>query len=273
MCRIAAYLGPPVRLSALLHEPPHGLTDQSRNARQMAGSSIAGDGWGVGWFCPEAGPTPSLIKSVLPLWSDQNGKTGTQAVLSGSVVGHVRYASPGIETSFTNTPLFVMDDHLWTINGELSPWPRRLSKALRNRLDEDHEADIRGSSDGEALGALWRTHFRHSGGRDAAAALRSALREARDLTREHDGHIKANVILAGATGMLAVRYAEPGEASTLYSLQGEPRWHGGVVVASEPLDDGPGWHEVEPGTLVQADGRGLRLEPLDLDRTEPPRRP
>jgi hypothetical protein len=35
MCRIAAYLGPPVRLSVLLHETPHGLTDQSRNARQM----------------------------------------------------------------------------------------------------------------------------------------------------------------------------------------------------------------------------------------------
>jgi predicted glutamine amidotransferase len=48
MCRIAAYFGPPARPSSLLHEPPHGLTDQSRNARQMTDSSIAGDGWGVG---------------------------------------------------------------------------------------------------------------------------------------------------------------------------------------------------------------------------------
>jgi glutamine amidotransferase len=272
MCRIAAYLGPPVRLSALLHEPPHGLTDQSRNARQMAGSSIAGDGWGIGWFWPDANATPGLIKSVLPLWSDENGKTATRAVLSGSFVGHVRYASPGVETSFTNTPLFVLDDHLWTINGELSPWPRGLSRALRDRLDEDHEADIRGATDGEVLGALWRTHFRRTGGRDAAAALRSALREARDVTREHGGAIKANVILATATGMLAVRYAEPGESNTLYYLEGEPRWRG-AVVASEPLDDGPGWNEVRPDTLVRADGRGASLEPLDLDRAEPPRGP
>ena len=85
MCRIAAYLGPPVRLSALLHETPHGLTDQSRNARQMADSSVAGDGWGVGWFCPEAGPTPGLLKSILPLWSDENGKTATRAIISGAV--------------------------------------------------------------------------------------------------------------------------------------------------------------------------------------------
>jgi predicted glutamine amidotransferase len=121
MCRIAAYFGSPVRLSSLLHEPPHGLTDQSRNARQMTDSSIAGDGWGVGWFHPEAGPTPGMIKSILPLWSDENAKTATHAILSGTVVGHVRYASPNIEVCFTNMPLYVLDDHLWTINGELQP--------------------------------------------------------------------------------------------------------------------------------------------------------
>src|SRR5437764_614640 len=83
-----------VRLSALLHEAPHGLTDQSRNARQMTDSSVAGDGWGIGWFGPEAGLTPGLLKSILPLWSDENAKTATHAIRSGSVVGHIRYASP-----------------------------------------------------------------------------------------------------------------------------------------------------------------------------------
>jgi glutamine amidotransferase len=272
MCRIAAYFGPPVRLSSLLHETPHGLTDQSRNARQMTDSSIAGDGWGVGWFHPEAGPTPGMLKSILPLWSDENAKTATHAILSGSVVGHIRYASPNIEVCLTNMPLYVLDDHLWTINGELQPWPGPLSKALRDRLDPDHEADLRGATDGEMLGAMWRTHFRRAGGRDAAAALRSMLRQARDLAREHDGEVKTNLMLASATEVLAVRYAEPGEANTLYYLEGEPRWRGGTVVASEPLDDGSGWHEVGPETLVRVDARGVRLESLGLDRAElPPR--
>jgi predicted glutamine amidotransferase len=272
MCRIAAYLGLPVRLSSLLNEPSHGLTDQSRNARQMADSSVAGDGWGVGWFLPESGPTPGLLKSILPLWSDENGKTVPHAILSGSIVGHIRYASPNIETCFTNTPLYVMDDHLWTINGMLQPWPGPLSKAIRDRLDPDHEADLRGATDGEMMGAFWRTHFRRTGSRDAAAALRSMLREVRDLTADHDGEIKTNVILAADSEVLAVRYAEPVEANSLYYLQGEARWRGGSVVTSEPLDDGPGWHEVEPGTLVRVDGRGVRLEPLDLDRAELPSR-
>jgi glutamine amidotransferase len=269
MCRIAAYLGPPVRLSSLLHEAPHGLADQSRNARQMTDSSVAGDGWGIGWFGPEAGPTPGLLKSILPLWSDENAKTATHAIRSGSVVGHIRYASPNIETCLVNTPLYVLDDHLWTINGELQPWPGPLSKALRDRLDPDHEADVRGATDGEIMGALWRTHFRRTGGRDAAAALRTMLREARDLARAHDGEIKTNLMLADSAALLAVRYAEPSEANTLYYLRGEARWGGGAVVASEPLDDGPGWHEVGPDTLVRADGRGVRLEPLGLDRVNP----
>jgi predicted glutamine amidotransferase len=84
--------------------------------------------------------------------------------------------------------------------------------------------------------------------------------------------VKTNLILASGTEVLAVRYAEPGEANTLYYLEGEPRWHGGTVVASEPLDDGAGWHEVGPDTLIRVDARGVRLEALGLDRAElPPR--
>jgi glutamine amidotransferase len=268
MCRIAAYLGPPVPLAKLLNEAPHGLLDQSRNAREMTDSNVAGDGWGVGWFCPESGPKPGMLKSILPMWSDENAKNVPHAIVSGSIVGHVRLASPNVETCFTNTPLYVMDDHVWTINGMLEPWPGPLSKALRDRLDPDHEADLRGSTDGEMLGALWRTHFRRTGGEDAGAALRSTLRVARDLARAHRGRIKTNVILAGASRVWAARYAEPGEPNTLYVLDGEARWRGGALVVSEPLDDGPGWREVEPDSLVRVDASGVHREPLDLDHAE-----
>jgi len=266
MCRIAAYLGPPARLSSLFHEPLHGLADQGRNAREMADSTVAGDGWGVGWFLPESGPRPGLLKSILPVWSDENARTALYAIRSGSIVGHIRFASPNIETCLTNTPLYVMDDHLWTINGMLEPWPGPLSRAMRDRLDPDHEADLRGATDAEMMGALWRTHFRRTGGRDAAAALRSMLRQARDLVHEHGGEMKTNVILSTATEILAVRFAETGAANSLYHLRGEPRWQDGALVVSEPLDDGPGWHEVPPDTLVRVDARGVRLEPLELER-------
>ena len=243
----------------------HGLKDQSLHAPQMNKTNVAGDGWGVGWFLPEASATPGLIKSRLPLWSCQNAQTAPRAILSGCVVGHVRLASGSIETSYTNTPLFVLDDHLWTINGELAPWPGPLSMALRGRLAPDHEADLRGSTDGEMLGALWRTHFRRTNARDAAGALREALREARDLVRDHDGEVKANIILASAREVLAVRYAEGAEPNSLYVSGGAAHWRGGARVASEPLDNGQEWRQVPPDTLVRLDGDGVHLEALGLD--------
>jgi glutamine amidotransferase len=269
MCRIAAYLGPPVPLSALFDDPSHGLTDQGRNARLMDDSTVAGDGWGVGWFSVEAGPAPGLLKNLLPIWSDQNARTALPAIHSGSIVGHIRFASPGIETCLINTPIYTLDGHIWTINGSLEPWPGPLSKAIRDRLDPDHEADLRGSTDGELMGALWRTHFRRTGGKDPAGAVRSMLREARDLALEHGGEIKTNVILAGEFELIAVRFAEPAEPNSLYTLTEQARWRGGSVVASEPLDEGPGWQEVGPSTLIRVDRRGVRLEPLDLDVARP----
>jgi glutamine amidotransferase len=259
VCRIAAYFGPAINASAVLTEPERSLERQSRDAREMADSRIAGDGWGVGWFA-QGDPTPGLLKSILPLWSDLNAKTAGHAIRSRSIVGHVRFASPGVEVCFTNTPLYALDDHIWTINGQLQPWPGPLSKALSDRLAPEHEADVKGSTDGEMLGALWRTQRKRSG--DAAAALRATLRTARSLAAEHGGEMTANILLAHSGGLLAVRFADPGPANSLYCLSGEPRWHGGAIVASEPLDEGPGWREVEPSSLVRVDGAGLRIEPL-----------
>ena len=36
------------------------------------------------------------------------------------------------------------------------------------------------------------------------------------------------------------------------------------MAASEPLDDGSGWREVEPGTLVRAEAGAIAQERLDL---------
>ena len=265
MCRIIAYAGPLMRLSRLIHEAPHGLADQSRDARLMTDSRVAGDGWGVGWFSPEAGAEPGLIKGVLPLWSDGNASSATRAILSGSAVGHVRLASSGVEACFLNTPIYALDGRLWTMNGAIEPWPGRISRALRGRLDPDHEAAVRGSTDAELLAALWRTHLRRGGGTDAAAAVRAALREARDAARELGGAIKANVLVADEAGGVATRFSDPGEPNSLFYASGQGRWLGGSLVASEPLDDGAGWREVEPDSLVRFSGEGVAVEPLGLD--------
>src|SRR5204863_1812415 len=118
---------------------------------------------------------------------------------------------------------------------------------------------LRGSTDAEMLGALWHTCLRLAKRADAGAALREALRLASEAAAEHGGSVKANVIVAGARGFVAARYADSDEPNSLYSLAGEGRWDGAALVASEPLDDGPGWEPVAPDALLRADDRGLRL--------------
>jgi glutamine amidotransferase len=265
MCRIAGYFGSPIPLSAWMTEPSHGLVHQARHAREMAAPGIAGDGWGAGWFPADGRRGPGLLKSPLPIWADLNVKSALPAVSAGSALGHIRLASPGSEVCLLNTPLYVLDDHLYTLNGELSPWPGPLGMDIRRRLDPDHEAAVQGSTDAELLGALWRTQFRRAGGRDAAGALRETIRLARALVAERDGKLKVNVLLAGPDSLVAIRYAapDPEEADSLYYLEGRDRWPG-LLVASEPLDDGPGWRRVEPSTLLRVGREGLAVEPIGV---------
>jgi glutamine amidotransferase len=261
MCRIAAYFGPPVPLSRLMTEPPHGLLDQSRNAREMADGTIAGDGWGIGWCTGASECAPGMLKSTLPLWSDQNARTALPAIVAPVVVGHVRYASPGIDIDFTNTPLYTIDGFLYTHNGGFLPWPSPIGKAIRDRLLPAHEQDVKGATESELIAALWRTRRARDPGHDPAAALRAALGDCRDLAREHGAKLKANLILADRSGVLAVRYAIGEESNTLYTRQEGP---GAGWIASEPLDAHPGWTPVPPSSLVRLDAAGLHLEPLDL---------
>jgi len=61
---------------------------------------------------------------------------------------------------------------------------------------------------------------------------------------------------------------DEGEPNSLYYLSGERRWRCAALVGSEPLDDGPGWQQVKPSTLVYVDVQGLRTEPLTPGRKQ-----
>lgn len=262
MCRIAGYFGPPVPLTTLLFDPPHGLEHQSRHAREMKDGRVAGDGWGAGWSPAHEPRRPGMIKSLLPLWADENAKTASHAICAGAIVAHIRFASPSLEVCFTNTPLYPLGEWLWTVNGELSPWPGPLGLAIRQRLHPEDEAAVRGSTDAELLGALWHTEARRH---DPATALRRCFRIARDLARDRGGSLSANALLGHADGLIAARFASDGAPNSLYTLADQPRYPGAVLIVSEPFDDGPGWRAVPPSSLVLVDRDGLRVEPLDLD--------
>lgn len=260
MCRIAAYLGPPTTLSALLDGSDHGLLVQSYAPREMSVGLLNADGWGVGWFAHESA-TPGLLKGTLPLWSDENAREAAPAIAAGAILAAVRAASPGLGVSWANTPPYRWNDHLFAHNGRIWPWTPPLIRAIRDRVHPEDEATLRGTTDSEWLGALWRTLLRESGGAadHPARGLRDSLRYLHDLTARHGGGVSANLALLSPRELLAARFAEPGPAPSLYVARD---WRGGAVVASEPLDSGPGWEAVPPSSLVRVTAAGVAVEPF-----------
>ena len=148
-----------------------------------------------------------------------------------------------------------------------SPWPGPLSLAIRNRLHPEDEAAIRGSTDAEMLVP--------SGGRATAGRVPtprasptpSARRCAWPVTSRSitGARSRRNIIVGHAGGFAAGALRRAGRAGVAVSPGREGRWAGALLVASEPLDDGPGWRRVEPSTLVIADRDGLRTEPIGLE--------
>lgn len=50
MCRLAAYLGPPITLARYLLDPPDNLVHQAWAPRELVYARLNADGFGFGWF-------------------------------------------------------------------------------------------------------------------------------------------------------------------------------------------------------------------------------
>ena len=80
MCRLLAYVGPPVLMADVVLWPDRSIIKQSYDARErrhdaslashLAHGNLNGDGFGIGWFPPAAGadPTPCVYTSITPAW-------------------------------------------------------------------------------------------------------------------------------------------------------------------------------------------------------------
>ncbi|MGZ6644610.1 MAG: class II glutamine amidotransferase [Solirubrobacteraceae bacterium] len=149
-------------------------------------------------------------------------------------------------------------------NGALEELP-----ALEARLDPATRALIDGDTDSERLFALITQEVEAAGG-DVGAGITAAVRWGAANLRV----FAINLILATPGELWALRYPD---AHELYVLEREPRpeplhhrsdagriavrsEHRGAtaVVASEPMDDHPGWRLLDSGELVHVDA-GLRV--------------
>ncbi|QLL07210.1 ergothioneine biosynthesis protein EgtC [Mycobacterium vicinigordonae] len=231
MCRHLGWLGAPVAISSLVLDPPQGLRVQAYAPRRQKHGLMNADGWGVGFFDSlSQGGTPRRWRSAAPLWGDSSFASIAPALHTHCMVAAVRSATVGMPLEATATAPFTDGRWLMSHNGVVDRAVLPLTVQAESVCDS---------------AVLAATIF--ANGLDALGETITAIGAA-------DPGARLNILAANGSRLLATTWGD-----TLYSLRRDD----GVVLASEPYDDDPAWEDVPDRHLVQVDGGGVTVSPLD----------
>lgn len=227
MCRLVAYLGRPLMMDALLIAPRNSLINQSVNAQEIE-EPLNGDGFGVGWYNQEIGPTPGLFTSITPAWNNRNLRSLAAVVKSQCFMAHVRAASVG-QLAETNCHPFAFEQMLFAHNGD-APEFHRYKRELCGQLSDELYDWIGGQTDSEHLFALVIDALRERAKAEpvsadlVALAFEDMLRALEALRAKHRIRESAylNMVATDGERMVGMRYvSDPAEDPlSLYYSEG-----------------------------------------------------
>jgi len=263
-----AWLGQPLLVEELLFKTRHGIVDQSLHAR-MGAEPTNGDGFGLGWY--GTGDGPALYHSVAPAWADANLRELAAHIESPLFLAHVR-AAIGSPVQQTNCHPFRHGRWLFVHNGFLGGF-EVVRRDLMLAIDPDRFADVRGSTDTEAVFHLALTLGLEE---DPIAALERTVGLIEATAQRHGvpDAVQATFGVSDGTSLWAVRYATTGRPRSLFAsadVDTVQRLHpdnprlrrlspDDRLIVSEPFSDLPGvWREIPEATAVTV-RRGGALE-------------
>jgi predicted glutamine amidotransferase len=253
MCRLFAMSGgrQPVKATFWLLEAPDSLAEQSRREP---------DGTGLGFYTPDGRPVTD--KRPIAAFQDEQFARQAKEVSSRTFVAHVRYASTG-GLSERNTHPFEQRNRLFAHNGVIEDLPR-LEAELGDAMSV-----VTGDTDSERLFALITREAERAGnvGDGIAAAARWVA--------ENLPLFAINLVLTSDSDLWALRYpdahdlfvleraagGESGERhldhssprATIRVRSGDLADRPAVVVATERMDEDPGWRALASGELLHVD--------------------
>jgi glutamine amidotransferase len=256
-----------VRATFWLLEAPDSLVAQSRRDP---------DGTGIGYFGADG--RPRIDKRPIAAFADRAFAREAREVRSETFVAHVRDATTGGLTA-ANTHPFEQEGRLFAHNGVIEDLPK-LEARLGDRLGL-----VAGDTDSERFFALATVEIeRHDG--DVAAGLAAAARWVAQELRL----FALNVILITRDELWALRYPETqglylleraagaaaplehtSAARTIHVRSGDLAGSPAVVIASEPMDEDPGWRQLRSGELLHVDPQLRVTSTIVIDH--PPRHP
>jgi glutamine amidotransferase len=247
MCRHLAYLGPPVTLAALITSPPHGLGRQAWAPRRQVHGTMNVDGFGVGWYA-DSDPVPARYRRAEPIWADPSFADLARVTRTRALVAAVRSATEGGEPGASAAAPFTAGRWLFSHNGILSGWPAATGSLAATLAPTDLLA-LEARTDSALAWALVLARLRAGAGpADALAGVIAAL-------AEHGVDGRFNFLLCDGQVIAATAAGD-----TLCYRIGEA----GVVVASEPADDDPGWIEVRDQSVLTATAEHVDVRPLPV---------
>lgn len=241
MCRIAAYLGAPQSLQTFLLDPDHSLYEQSWAPRELRDAHLNADGYGVAWYA-QSGRAESYVQSVAA-WNDPNLPALGRSLRSHCWLGNMRSATAGLAVHVINTQPFVAGPLAITHNGYVAGYDRSRAAVL-SALPADIAADVRGTTDSEALFALVR---REAATKPLADAVADAVTALLALTGTDDALL--SLVVSDGEQLVVMRHAVGGDCPSLYLCRDHPDFGTSWLVASEAFDTRGDWQTVTPHTL------------------------
>jgi len=223
MCRHLGWLGEPRSVASLVLDPPNGLLVQSYAPRRQKHGLMNADGWGVGFFDDGVA---RRWRSAAPLWGDTSFASVAPALRSGCAVAAVRSASVGMPIEPSASAPFTDGRWLLSHNG------------LVDRAVLPPSSAAESTNDSALLAALIFERGMDNLG-DTVAEVAAA-----------DPNARLNILAGNGFELRATTWGD-----TLFVL----RQDDGVVLASEPFDDHPGWQEIPDRHLVTVNDSDVEL--------------
>lgn len=246
MCRHLAYLGSPASLRELVIDPPHGLYRQSWAPRRQRFGTVNADGFGVGWYA-EGDPLPARYRREGPIWADRSFADLARVTRSGAVLAAVRSATEGTAAGAEAAAPYGSGRWLFSLNGAVTGWPYSVADLAGRRLRPEDLLRLEARCDAALVWALVMNRL--ADGVDPADALADVVADISEAAPA-----RLNLLLTDGD-MIA--------ATTWGDVLGYRFGPDGVLVASEPPDDGPDWNDLPDRTVLRATRDGLELRSLD----------
>jgi gamma-glutamyl hercynylcysteine S-oxide hydrolase len=287
MCRHFAYIGEEVSIKSVLFDPPHSLVEQAWAPRWQRHGTMNVDGFGVGWYAADD-PAPARYRRAGPIWSDDSLADLARVTRTRAMLCAVRSASVGTDTGASAAAPYAEGPWLFSLNGALVGWSAAAGGSTVPRRKT--AAAVRAESAGESITEP-APATPASPAEAAAAVLRLVERmPAADLLKLQ---ARCDTALLWALVLERLRAGQPpadalaGTVSDIWAAGGTGRFNllltdgkviaataagdslcyryrpDGVIVASEPADDDPGWLKVPDNSVVQASRAAVAVRPLE----------